>query len=535
MLLDDEDFLSCPQSLVKEPQETDTTDDSSTHKENHIAESRDDLVTTTTPEPTIGHLNFKLVETSETVTQPDTSRSILKRASDTKQSGNEENVVSVEAKKLRVEAPEFVPALYQSELQVSEAEDREDDLVEESMSFVSTSTDFVDLQDEELMSSQNATSDKELTESSISLSIMAMDELEPEVSDETDDTHQHVICSSQSTAEDASEINEAASSTGMEESDSDLTSCGKPDDKHVLPEFETEDSDDGNERLNPKHRVERDNADGNFNLFFRSMNILKIFFFADAFKVSQTSSNIQRNQNRGGHRGPGGFAGGDRRQNSSRFPSQPFNQFAQHLSHSGSENFNPHFANHYRPTANERGPSLLMNPHTAPVPLLQFRGLLPPHQPNFRPMYDGGRPRMGGGPALLSRHQRPQMQRPSFPSQLQGQPPFRLAFSGNPTLRMPPRFDHHQSRMMNAQQNQSQPIPLQFLPPRLLPPPHQQHSMPYGAGPRVGQGNPLIPAGHGGSHSVASNLSREPAQPIIPRKVLINPNFKGGVEAATSE
>lgn len=267
-------------------------------------------------------------------------------------------------------------------------------------------------------------------------------------------------------------------------------------------------------------------------------------FISDQFNKTahSASSHFQnRNQNhRGGHRGGSNFPGNsDRRPNNYRFPSQL--------------QFNPNFTNQYRPTANERGPSLLMNPHTPPLvgnitPLLQFRSLLPP-QSIYRPIYnDGGRPRMGGPPALMSRQQRPpQMQRPSFgPQHANQQPSFRSTspFS-HPSMRpqhqqqphnMPPRFDHHQSRMMPGPSSQQQQHvgPPQFMPQRLMQP------MSYGVASGIGHGGgggAMPPMGHGpvprGGAPPLNNLA--PAPPVIPRKVLINPNFKGGVEAATSK
>lgn len=58
--------------------------------------------------------------------------------------------------------------------------------------------------------------------------------------------------------------------------------------------------------------------------------------------------------------------------------------------------------------------------------------------------------------------------------------------------------------------------------------------MAYGVGSGIGHGGQIPPMGHvAGPRGGAPPLPA--AQPVIPRKVLINPNFKGGVEAATSE
>lgn len=244
-------------------------------------------------------------------------------------------------------------------------------------------------------------------------------------------------------------------------------------------------------------------------------------------------------------RGRGGFMGP--RPGGMRYP----NLYHPYPPHPGNENFNPQFQSQFRPPM-EHQTNLIdgsQNYHCVPPPpqiLPQFRGHLPQQQQqqhNFRPpfMNDLNRPpRLGGqqqlhGVARGSRHPmhhpplRPEFQSNTIP------PPFR-PFNGNPTLRpgqMPPhRFDSQHirpQRMLSSGQPAAQP---QFMPQR----PSMQ---PYVGGRSSGSnhpGNLIIQAPHVPPHSSSATVSQigPSTLPVIPRKVLINPNFKGGVEAATS-
>lgn len=259
LLLDDEEqLLNCPphnESNISLSHEELTTPDTI-----HFDEFRDDLVTTTTPEPTTSKIN-----TNEATTLEDnhtnvgsSSRPALKRTSEAQRSNSDDSTSAVlESKKLRVDAPEFVPAaqISDSESFVREDENGEDNgaPIVESVSFVSTSSNVAGRPEEEIAT----------TDSCAGLCLTADDEFEQESNEEP-----HPI-PAQSTGEDGGieeEAGEAASSSGMEESEFDFAasrSNRKPA-LLALPEFETEDEDEGNERLNPKHHVERDSADGKF-------------------------------------------------------------------------------------------------------------------------------------------------------------------------------------------------------------------------------------------------------------------------------
>lgn len=267
-MLDDEELLNCPQNdsnISRCPEEVSKPLDSI-----HIGEFRDDLVTTTTPEPTTSTISLNEVEAtpaSENDFTYGSSRNPLKRISDTTKSRkSEDDALSavVDPKKLRVDAPEFVPG------SVTDAElfDREDENSEEvfaaridSMSYVSTSSTFDALPEDEIESSQKTSLDT--TDTSVGLCLTEDDELEHE---STDDAEHLPTETSQPIRKHYVEESTEGSSTGMDESDYEFStsrSSRKPGAALLaLPEFETEDSDEGNERLNPKHHVERDSADG---------------------------------------------------------------------------------------------------------------------------------------------------------------------------------------------------------------------------------------------------------------------------------
>lgn len=310
--------------------------------------------------------------------------------------------------------------------------------------------------------------------------------------------------------------------------------------KNALLELETEDSDEGSERLNPKTRVERDTAAGKRDSMHFRNKISSFRLYLDGFhgRGPPQQQPLLRNKHDGGR---GGYMGGPRH-----FQPHPYHPYAQH---SGNENFNPQFQPQhlFRPQMDRSlNPLMQGGPHQngppgppmhnmPPIMQQQFRGPPPHQQPphNFRLPYanDMNRPLLGRPPGgMHPRHLGPP--RPDYvPNAI---PPFR-PFTGNPSLRPvgpPSRFEQqHRPRMPPNQQ----PQPQQFMPPRL--PLLQQ----YPGGP---PGMPPLPAGlqmqqqqHPGSSHVQTNINTNvpPGPPIMPRKVLINPNFKGGVEAATSE
>lgn len=270
LLLDDEELLNCPQSdanisLCPEEKEEVPPPDSI-----HISEFRDDFVTTTTPEPTTTNIISNEAEATSTENEFTyaSSRTPLKRGSDSKQRDSEDSTsAAFESKKLRVDAPEFVPShTGDSELHIRDNDKNEEnsDTVVESMSYVSTSSSTIEGHPgDEIVSSQKNILDT--TDTSIGLSLTADDDLEHEIKD--DAAEQLPTCSSQTTGEHyAEEAADTASSSGMEETEFDFSTSNthrKPA-LLALPEFETEDSDEGNERLNPKHHVERDSADGKY-------------------------------------------------------------------------------------------------------------------------------------------------------------------------------------------------------------------------------------------------------------------------------
>lgn len=183
----------------------------------------------------------------------------------------------------------------------------------------------------------------------------------------------------------------------------------------------------------------------------------------------------------------------------------------------------------------QNGPPQMHN--MPPLMAQQFRGPPPRQQPpphNFRLPYanDMNRPLLGRPPGGMHHRHLGPPRSDYVPNAI---PPFR-PFNGNPSLRPvgpPSRFEQHRPRMPP---NQQPPPP--FMPPRL--PLLQQYPV-GGGGPPAGM--PPHPAQlqmqqqHPGAlHGQAnSNPNAPPGPPIMPRKVLINPNFKGGFEAAASE
>lgn len=219
-----------------------------------------------------------------------------------------------------------------------------------------------------------------------------------------------------------------------------------------------------------------------------------------------------------------------------------------------SENFNPHHQ--------QQGPG----PGPGPMPMLNNRMPGPPQmmhrplgghggggppgmRPDFHPNMQGGN---FGGPPFPNDGPRPPMMRPPFdPPQ---QPPYGGG-GGGPPMNNPYRPHQHPQRMPNdpmnmgprqrppfhgpphppyAQnsfnQNRMNGPPQQFGGPHQSMPPYQQQ--PQGP-PIMNQGSSMMPGGQG---MPPNGMAVGGMAPIMPRKVLINPNFKGGgVEAATSE
>lgn len=289
LLLDDEELLDCPpneKSNQTESQKPDENDEEEVCPQppdsihSMIGEFHDDLVTTTTPEPptTSKALNSNEAEATKPEDQESTigsSRTALKRTSDLAKRSDSEDSIStpIESKKLRVEAPEFVPSKVSGphdDVGTNEKQSAPPPLVG-SISQVSTSSAIEEPMDDDNVSSQKNSSlilDTTTTDSIIGLSITPEDDdlIDHEVPT-TDEAENHLpTCSTsqESREEVADDAYEAASSTGMEESDSEFTTSSTTHRKALLalPEFEAEDSDEGNERLNPKHHVERDSGEG---------------------------------------------------------------------------------------------------------------------------------------------------------------------------------------------------------------------------------------------------------------------------------
>lgn len=187
--------------------------------------------------------------------------------------------------------------------------------------------------------------------------------------------------------------------------------------------------------------------------------------------------------------------------------------------------FNPDF-HPMPPMMNNRmpGPPQMMHrPQGGPGmrpdfrPNMQQGNFHGPRQPMMRPPFD--HPQQGsqqyGGPPM-----NPYRPHPRIPDQMNLGPRGRLPFPGNHYG--PSNFNHN--RMNGPQQQQfggpHQMAPYQQPQPQPLPP----------QGPAMMNQGPMMGGGPGMAHNPPAMA------PMMPRKVLINPNFKGGgVEAATSE
>lgn len=173
-------------------------------------------------------------------------------------------------------------------------------------------------------------------------------------------------------------------------------------------------------------------------------------------------------------------------------PGHPYNK---------NENYNPH-SFHSVPQQNQIMPQ---QPNMYPP---NFRH---PHPNNMRPP-----PQQQQLPPHPNMYRGP---RPDFiQNQNMGGPPFRPF---NPNMvrgSMPGQFDQMRPRMMVSGQ--------QFHNQR----PPQQRPQFIGGGPihRMGVAPQMV-------HQVPQSSGVMLPQPVVPRKVLINPNFKGGVEAATNQ
>lgn len=167
------------------------------------------------------------------------------------------------------------------------------------------------------------------------------------------------------------------------------------------------------------------------------------------------------------------------------FPPQ-FNAFAQRPNNQ----FHPRY-----------GPPPMMAPPQNPQNRMDFRGLPPL---NFRPPYQNNLQRPGSR-THFTQHghavNRPNFQPPNNGPQF---PPY--VNNGQPNPQMMGHFEPNGPMM---------------YPPR---PPFGCATSPFVGPPRHEAGPPLPP------HMIPPG-----APSIVPRKVLINPNFKGGVQAATSK
>lgn len=173
-----------------------------------------------------------------------------------------------------------------------------------------------------------------------------------------------------------------------------------------------------------------------------------------------------------------------------------------------------HIPSQYGPPQPPMNPAI---PGSLP-PRMEYRNPMPynyPHQYQSRPI--PGAPIQHPHPMRVPRpNEYGPPGQPSIPPQPNGPQIFR-PFNGNPIIRNaggpPPRFDHNMpSRMIGPQQP--------YMPPR-----PQQTFIRQPIRPNMG-GHPPV---HGGPPNPINSGSM-----IVPMKVLINPNFKGGVEAATS-
>lgn len=268
--------------------------------------------------------------------------------------------------------------------------------------------------------------------------------------------------------------------------------------------FETEDSDDDNERLNPKTCVEREE---------------RWAAAEDANRHRQQQFNRQQPMVRGA------FMGGPR-PTGGQYPPHynPFQSFPPN------ENFNPTFQRppiHPSPGNPQQMMHRMEFRNTGPYgfppqqyPPNDLRPMRPPmmrlpRQPNmppFRPFNGHMNIRPGNGGAQIPPPIRYDNSRPRQPSaaNVSGQPfmPMRHPQFIRPG---PGNVMQQQPRPL-LQQQQQQP------PPQQPQPPQQQHSQIQHGGPpqqtgRITTTGPLL----------------------MPTKVLINPNFKGGVEAVTSK
>lgn len=245
LLLDDGELHNVPKKNI--------ADDIPAAKTETLEQTNDDNVSTTTTDKEQVDNSTSALNTKQSTNLKEkplkVNRNILKRnsvvvaAETTAVLTATEN--EIEPKKLRVEAPEFHPK-----------ESTSEELVE-SINVVTVTG--------EIISENVMTEDESLEKSEPQLvenqSVFSNDTVES-ITEESDAT---VNNSQQSEiASDLLSQESATTSTKYtsEEIDSDYSLQG------AIPEFETEDSDEGNERLNPKTRVEREIESGKLCLIF---------------------------------------------------------------------------------------------------------------------------------------------------------------------------------------------------------------------------------------------------------------------------
>ncbi|KAJ6635509.1 hypothetical protein Bhyg_14095 [Pseudolycoriella hygida] len=170
------------------------------------------------------------------------------------------------------------------------------------------------------------------------------------------------------------------------------------------------------------------------------------------------------------------------------------------------QNYQPQF-NSFGPRPNNMqfhpryGPPALIPPHQNSQigPRMEYRGMPPL---NFRPPFQNNLPRLGNHP-----HFQPHahaVNRPNFPP---NGPPNALQYS---------------SYINNSQPN-----------PQMMG--HFEANGTMGYPPRPPFGCSTAPFVGPARHETPAPHIVRPGPPIVPRKVLINPNFKGGVQAATNQ
>ena len=221
-------------------------------------------------------------------------------------------------------------------------------------------------------------------------------------------------------------------------------------------------------------------------------------------------------------------------------PRPNFPHQRQSFPHSSSiENFNPHQSQPYNPQL--RLPINIVSYVSGGQAQIQPRMGPPGFRMDYRPNYRQLHPQQQQNSMrqLLDMSYRPQHPRPEFisndPTDLNSnRPPFRPFNTpqGRP-ISGPSRFEILRPRIPGP----SRITPQQFAAQNRQPFIRQQHILPQlGRGIMICNQRPVqhqITSNTGVTISNTQNILH--GQPILPRKVLINPNFKGGVQAATSK